>query len=142
MKIDGFKSAIETLSQLPESDQERILKEIALKDPAQAERLRVGLFTFNDLAFANPGGLRQLISDTEEDTWHFALRGASIEVLENLQSNLSTNHWRRIKEGMEALGPQKKSKIEEAREKIMDAARKLKKNSQLIINKGGADPMV
>lgn len=114
---------------------ERLLKNLQVQVPAIASELQKRLFTFSDLAFANSRGIQKLIKLISLKDLAMALKGADELVLKNFASNMSQNAIQMLKEEIIALGPRKKSEVEDARAKILSMARQLMQNNELYIQK-------
>ncbi len=125
VKIDGKKAAAELLAALDEPARERILSGIARSDPALAETLRNGMLTFGDVLRLEPIALQRLMREVPARVLALAIRGLEPSAENMLFSKFSERQGRALREEREAMGPQKLSEVNAAREKILDLARKL-----------------
>ncbi|MEZ4872086.1 MAG: FliG C-terminal domain-containing protein [Bdellovibrionales bacterium] len=138
----GFQSALEALRGLSAEEQERLLSEIAQKDPETAKLLRDSIFTFEDLSRVNSKGIQNLLQNTDDRIWPLALRFASDDVIKNLKSNMSQRRFSELESNILSLGPQPKSKVLEAQKTIMDIAKELKERGLLVVVENDEDPLV
>lgn len=125
IKIDGKKEAANLLSRLDTESRARILTGIAEKDPALAEALKKGLFSFEQVLELQSLDLQKVILSQPTRLFALALRGISDEVKNNFFAKLSPRQGAALREEIEAVGPSKLSDVQLAREKIAEKAREL-----------------
>jgi flagellar motor switch protein FliG len=124
-KIDGKKEAAALLATLDESSRERILEGVAKRDPALAAHLRKGMFTFAHILQLDHPEFLKIIREIPPSLLALSSRGLDPESEKALFSKLSERQGRALREERDAMGPQKLSDVNAAREKITDLARKL-----------------
>jgi flagellar motor switch protein FliG len=137
----GLTHAVEAVSALEGEARETLLNQIRKMDPEVAKAIEDRMFRFEDLLLANQQGLNKLLSSLPEKSLYLSLRGASPQILEKFYSCFSARKVEMIKEGVEDLGPQPRSKVEEARKEMIDIAKKMLASGELVLSSSN-DPLV
>ncbi|TNE96410.1 MAG: hypothetical protein EP326_13435 [Deltaproteobacteria bacterium] len=132
----GLKAAADLLSGMDREGQERILADIAKKDPQMAEALRKTMVTFEDLQYLTVKMLVELLREIDIEDLARGLRISS----DTLKTHILTNVSSSMQKDIEAilLGPPiSVSKVNESVEKVMSVVRKKLEKGELVINKAG-----
>ncbi len=125
IRIDGKKEASSLLAALDSSTRERILSGIEKADPALAVTLKKGMVRFEQiLALDSPSTLK-LVQTFQNTLIALAMRGLDANQEREFFSKLSIRQGTAIREEQAAMGPQKKTDVEAAREKLLTRAREL-----------------
>ncbi len=130
-KVDGKKEASLLLAGLDSDHRERILLEIAQKDPVLAETLRKGLFNFQQVLALEPLELHKVIQAHPPRLFALSLRGLEPEAKKTLFTKFSERQARAIEEEIQALGPQKMADVKLAQEKIVAHAAQLHEKKEI-----------
>lgn len=132
----GIKAAAEMLSGMDREGQERILADIAQKDPQMAEALRKTMVTFEDLQYLTVKMLVELLREIEIEDIARGLRISSDTLKSHILTNVSSSMQKDIEDIL--LGPPiAVSKVNESVEKVMSVVRKKLEKGELVINKDG-----
>jgi flagellar motor switch protein FliG len=132
----GIKAAAEMLSGMDREGQERILADIAQKDPQMAEALRKTMVTFEDLQYLTVKMLVELLREIEIEDLARGLRISSDTLKSHILTNVSSSMQKDIEDIL--LGPPiAVSKVNESVEKVMAVVRKKLEKGELVINKDG-----
>jgi len=131
IEVDGKKEASLLLAGLDPQHRERILSEIAEKDPKLAATLRKGLYDFHQVLALEPLELSLAIRSFSSDFFALALRGIDAEQKKMLYSKLPERQSRAIEEEIQSIGPQKLSDVKQARETILANAVKLHEKGEV-----------
>lgn len=134
IKIDGKKEAALLLAGLDEGHREKILGEIAARDPALAEVLRKGLIQFETLLALDSMNFQTLMKSLPPRLLALSLRGLPEETLTAFYSKFSERFVNNLKEEISLLGPQKLSDVKAAREKMAEIAVNLKAQGVITFN--------
>lgn len=116
--FDGVGSVAEMMQYLEPEHRERLLKALAEKDPRKAQQIRDRTFTFEDVFSLDDRELQWVLGKIPKEELTKALRGASEEIWIALKRNLPEKAALRLQEEVEALGPRKKSEVEELRRRL------------------------
>jgi len=131
IRIDGKKEASELLAQLDPATRERILGEIRERDPALAESLSKGLVSFSRILALDPASFQKIVRSVPPAVLALAARGLSPAEDTLLFSKLSGRQGEALREERDALGPQKKSDVDAARQKLAERAMELQGAGEL-----------
>lgn len=132
----GIKAAAEMLSGLDREGQERILSDIARKDPEMASALRKTMVTFEDLKYLTVKMISELLREIDIEDLARGLRVGSQELKSHILGNVSSSMQKDIEDIL--LGPPLSvSKVNESVEKVMAVVRLKLKKGELVINKSG-----
>lgn len=130
----GVEEAAKMLSGLSLKEQEKIIKEMVRKDPSLTKKIQENLTTIEDLVYLTPNMIRDLLRELPLATLGLALRVASPEVCQHITKNVSQN----IGNDLMAIykgPPQSLSKVEEARQKLLDIVRAKIAKGEIIIDR-------
>jgi len=132
----GLKAAADMLSGMDREGQERILSDIAKKDPQMAEALRKTMVTFEDLQYLTVKMIVELLREIDIQDLARGLRISS----DTLKSHFLTNVSKSMRADIEdiLLGPPiSVTKVNESIENVMVVVRKKLEKGELVINKDG-----
>ena len=138
----GFYSTLEMLRGLEPAHQERLLADVAARDPELADKLRAQMFSFDDLAHVNAGGLREIVKLVQESTLARSLRACADPAKQALLSALSERAQSMLLDTMQVMGPQPLSKVQDAQKEILDLAVKLESEGKIVLRESSDDPLV
>ncbi len=134
----GVKEAAKLLSALSTSERERILLEIAKKDPSRAELLKREMVTLEDLKYITVKMLVELLREVKISDLALALRLGSDQLKAHITSNVTTSMKDEI-ESILNIGPRPVSEVEESVERVMQVVRKKLDNGELILSQHGEE---
>ncbi len=129
----GVKEAAKMLSALSTSERERILGDIAKKDPQMAELLKQSLVVFEDLVFITTKMLVELLREIEIRDLALGLRVASKELRVHILESVSRSIREEIEETLNGK-PRPVSEVEESVEKVMQVVRRKVERGELILS--------
>ena len=108
-----------------------------------AERIKALMFTFEDLANLDPGGVQTLLRNADKDKIAIALKGASEELRDLFFSNMSERAAKIMREDMQAMGPVRLRDVDEAQMLLVTLAKDLAASGEIIIaDTKGEDELV
>lgn len=140
--IGGVNSLVEILNSADRSTEKVILDDLEKEQPDLAEKVREGLFVFEDIVLLDSASIQRVIRDVDNADLALALKGSSEEVADVIYSNLSKRATETLKEDIEFMGPVKLVQVEEAQKKIVGIIRMLDEAGEIIIVRGGDDILV
>ena len=133
IRIDGKKEASSLLAALDSKTRDRILSEIEKSDPSLAHSLRKGMARFEHLLALDPASLAKVVQAFPNALIALAVRGLGDSEEELFFSKLSVRQGNAIREERSAMGPQKKTDVDAAREKLLTHARSLHENGTITL---------
>lgn len=125
LKKDGVKAAADLMNLLEPDHRARLLKNVAERDPELALKIQEQMFTFEDIVRLTDRSVQLLFKAVPIKIWTMALRLASEPVKNRVFANLSKRAREALEEDIVTAGPQKKSDVIAAQEKIAAIARSL-----------------
>ncbi|MCP5464766.1 MAG: hypothetical protein H7A33_07070 [Deltaproteobacteria bacterium] len=112
---------------------EGMISKIESENPEVAAKLRKKFFTLEDMLRADNNGIRNLLKSIETATLSVALKSESEEVQDKFFQNMSTRAAAILKEDMEVMPEQKEEDVEAAQSLILEEAKKLIGEGQMIL---------
>jgi flagellar motor switch protein FliG len=142
--IGGAQSVAEILNQMERAVENSILKRLEEEDyEALAEDIRRYMFTFEDLLGVEDRGVMALLKEVNTQELALALKAASDDLKEKFFQNMSTRAAEMLREELEIMGPARLRDVETAQQKIIQIAKRLEAEGQLVLaGKGSEDVFV
>jgi flagellar motor switch protein FliG len=142
--IGGAQSVAEILNQMERATENSILKRLEEEDyESLAEDIRRYMFTFEDLLGVEDRGIMALLKEVNTQELALALKAASEDLKEKFFRNMSTRASEMLREELEIMGPARLRDVEAAQQKIIQIAKRLEAEGQLVLaGKGGEDVFV
>ncbi len=134
-EIDGMKEASSLLAGLDGPSRDRILKEIAQKDPAMAAKLKSGIFTFAQVLLLPPVELFKVAKSVSSDLLTLSLRGLDPQLLDDFLKGFSERQAKAIRDEMLSQGPRKLSEVQVAQEKVLEIAKALHESGEITLKR-------
>lgn len=140
-KLGGSKTAAELLNMLGGGDS-GVLEAIRERDPALAQEIEDRMFTFDDLIRVDDRGIQTLLREVPSDQLVVALKGADPALREKVFRNMSQRAAESLREDLEARGPMRVSEVEAQQREILQTARRLADEGQIVIGTGNENALV
>lgn len=115
---NGVEGALELLRGLEPATQERILAEIAEREPELHRTLQERLPDFERVLKVPAEELRSVYLKSDPDLWTQALRGAAPPLVAHVLASLPERARRELEDRIASLGPIPRSRVEAARTRI------------------------
>ena len=129
----GIKAAAKMLAGLDPKNRQRILLEIAGRDPVMAESLKKAIVSFDDLQRLSIKQLQELLREVKIADLALGLRAASVELKDFFYHNLPKSLLREIDDIL--LGPpQPLERVLEAQEKVLTIVRAKLDRGELVFS--------
>ncbi|MFQ5347434.1 MAG: flagellar motor switch protein FliG [Rhodothalassiaceae bacterium] len=135
---DSHETIAEIFNYLDRNTESRFLSALEDRNRESAERIRALMFTFEDLAKLDPGGVQTLLRNIDKGKLALALKGASDPLRDLFFSNMSERAAKILREDMEAMGPVRLRDVDEAQMEMVNKAKELADEGEIILtdNKG------
>lgn len=142
--IGGAQSVAEILNQMERSVENNILKRLEEEDyESLAEDIRRYMFTFEDLLGVEDRGVMALLKEVNTQELALALKAASEDLREKFFRNMSSRAAEMLREELEIMGPARLRDVEAAQQKIIQIAKRLEGEGQLVLaGKGSEDVFI
>ena len=136
---DAHEMMADIFNYLERSIESKFLSSLEERNKDSAERIKALMFTFEDLGKLDPGGVQTLLRNAEKDKVAIALKGSSEELRNLFFSNMSERAAKIMREDMGAMGPIRLRDVDEAQMYIVQIAKDLAANGEIIIAEGKGD---
>lgn len=138
--VGGPQSVAEILNQMERTQETNILKRFEEEDQGElAEEIRRYLFTFEDLLGVEDRGLMALLKEVNTQELALALKAASEELRNKFFQNMSSRAAEMLQEELEIMGPARLREVEAAQQRIIQVAKRLETEGQLVLTTKDAD---
>lgn len=121
----GHRRVARIFDRLDSKLEQAFLAALDSAEPGAGEKVRSLMFTFDDLAALDAGGMQTLLSQADRASLVVALKGASANTSEAFFRNMTTRAGELLKEEMSMLGAVRRSEIDAARQELVELARSL-----------------
>ena len=139
---DSHEMMADIFNNFDRASEARFLQALEERDRDSAERIKSLMFTFEDLQNLDPTGVQAVMRDVDKDGLGLALKGASEALQDLFFSNMSERAAKILREDMGAMGPVRLSDVEEAQNAIIETAKPLAENGEIVIAGAGDDELV
>ena len=136
---DNHELMADIFNSLDRQSQDRFLTALEERNRDSAEKIKALMFTFEDLARLDNNGVQTLLRQVEKDKLALALKGSTDQMRDLFFKNMSERAGKMMKEDMDALGPVRLSDVEESQMMIVQLAKELAAQGQIVISEGGAE---
>jgi len=142
--VGGPQSVAEILNQMERNLETAILRRLEEEDQEElAEEIRRYLFTFEDLLGVEDRGIMALLKEINTQELALALKAASDELKMKFHKNMSSRAAEMLREELEIMGPVRLKEVEAAQQKIIQRAKRLESEGQLVMaGKGSEDVFI
>ncbi|HEY9279636.1 MAG TPA: flagellar motor switch protein FliG, partial [Eoetvoesiella sp.] len=130
-KMGGVRTAAELLNYMNSTQEEAVVASLRELDSDLAQRIVDEMFVFENLADIESQGIQLILKEIDTETLTIALKGAPEELRDKFLSNMSNRAAQMLRDDLEAQGPVRMSKVEEAQKNILLVVRKLAESGQL-----------
>ncbi len=122
---DSHELMADIFNNLERNAENRFMTGIEERNHESAERIKALMFTFDDLARIDSGGIQTLLREIEKDKLALALKGATNELKQLFLENMSKRAAKMMTEDMETMGAVRLKDVDEAQSIIVSAAKAL-----------------
>ena len=135
---DSHELIAEIFNNLDRNTENRFMAALEERNRESAERIKSLMFTFEDLTRLDSLGIQVLLRNVDKEQLGLALKGASDGIKELFFKNMSERAGKMLKEDMEALGPVRLRDVDDAQTAIVNTAKELAANGEIVIFEGGS----
>lgn len=140
--IGGVKIVVDILSNVDRSTEKTILDELDREEPELAEKIRSGMFTFDDIVKLDNASIQRVLREINTKDLALALKGTSDEIRNVIFNNMSKRAAQTLKEDLEIMGPVRLMDVEKAQQSIVALIRRLEDAGEIIIARGGDSEII
>ncbi len=141
-KVGGVDAAAKIMNFTKQNMEVRIMKDIARADKNLMQNIQESMFVFDNLIMSDDRSLQTLLRSIESELLVMALKGADEQLREKLFNCMSKRAASNIVDEMEALGPVRLNDVQEAQKEIINVARRMSDEGQIVLAGRGGDDFV
>ncbi|HLU92249.1 MAG TPA: flagellar motor switch protein FliG, partial [Pedomonas sp.] len=130
---DSHETIAEIFNFLDRQAEDRFLAALEERNRDSAEKIRALMFTFEDLARLDAGGVQTLLRNVEKDRLALALKGTSDKLRDLFFDNMSERAAKILREDMEAMGPVRLRDVDEAQQYMVNVAKALADSGEILL---------
>jgi flagellar motor switch protein FliG len=138
-EMEGVDVAVSMFMKMDKASEGALIEAVSEEDEEIADIIRQRMFTFDDLLDVDDRGIQQILRNVDNQTLVLALKGAEPAMLEKFLSNVSQRVSASLLEDLETMGPVRLSEVEDAQQRIANAAREMVDRGEIIIPGRGGD---
>src|ERR1700732_2653915 len=136
---DAHEVMAEIFNNFDRQTETRFMTSLEDDNRESAERIKALMFTFDDLVRLDTGSAQTLMRHIDKDKLAVALKGAGEPVREFFMSNMSTRAAKMLIDDMQALGPVRLREVDDAQSQLVNLAKDLAAQGEVMISKGRND---
>ncbi len=138
-QADSHELMAEIFNSLDRPTENRFMTLLEERNRDSADKIKALMFTFEDLVRLDPGGVQTLLRSADKDKLGIALKGASDTLKDLFFSNMSERAAKILREDIAAMGPVRLSDVDEAQLEIVNTAKQLAEQGEIILSEDGDD---
>ncbi len=139
---DSHEMMAEIFNNFDRNTEQRFMMALEERDRDSADRIRALMFTFEDLSNLDPQGIQTLLRNIDKDKLGMALKGASEGIRDLFFSNMSERAGKILREDMQTMGPARMRDVEEAQQNMVNMAKELAAQGEIVISEKGEDELI
>jgi flagellar motor switch protein FliG len=136
---DAHEMIAEIFNNLDRNTEGRFIAALEERNRDSAERIKALMFTFDDLAKLDPGGVQTLLRAVPKDKLAIALKGAADPIKDLFFSNMSERAGKMLREEIAAMGPMRLRDVDEAQMLMVQTAKDLSAKGEIVLADNKAD---
>jgi len=135
-RVGGVSTAAQIMNRLRSDVGDQVLENLTELDAGLSQKIQDHMMTFEALSRADDRSLQSLIQEIDHSLLMIALRGAAKPVRDQFLKNMSARSRNIFVDEMNALGPTRRSDIEDARKSVVRFARWLSDDGKFALPNG------
>ena len=138
----GTKTVAAVMNRVGNGIDEQIFNGLNQRDPSVFEEIRQLMFVFEDLINLDKKSLQKLLQNVESKQLALSLKVASDEVRGKIEGVMSQRALSALKTEMDFLGAVRASEVDEAQSQVIEAARTLEAQGEIVLSTGDGDDFI
>lgn len=138
-KRDSHEMMAEIFNNFDRNTEGRFISALEERNRDSAEKIKALMFTFEDLLKLDPAGVQTLLRNVDKARLGICLKGASDSLRDLFFTNMSERAAKILREDMDAMGPVRLKDVDEAQMEIVNIAKDLADNGDILLADGGGD---
>lgn len=138
--VGGLQSAANILNFMDASKEQAIIERIRDVDEELSRNIEDLMFVFDNLVDVDDRGIQALLREIGTESLVLAMKGADEAVKQKIFRNMSKRAAEMLKDDIDVRGPVRLSEVEAAQKEILEVARRMAENGEIVL--GGGEAMV
>ncbi|TVP81602.1 flagellar motor switch protein FliG [Thioalkalivibrio sp.] len=140
--VGGLKSAASILNFMDPSKEAAIIERIRETDQQLSQQVEDLMFVFENLLEVDDRSIQTLLREITSESLILALKGADEKVREKIFGNMSKRAAEMLRDDLESKGPVRLSEVEGAQKEILNVARRMAENGEIMLGGQGGEEFV
>ncbi|MDD1781891.1 flagellar motor switch protein FliG [Enterovibrio sp. ZSDZ35] len=128
--LSGIKQVADIINRF-EGDRATLMEMLKLHDESVANEIEQNMFDFMVLGRQSEETLDKMVQQVPIELWSIALKGAEITLQQSIKRSMPQRMAKALEDDMQARGPVPLSRVETARQEIMDVVRGLSEAGEI-----------
>ncbi len=141
-KTGGIESVAEILNSVSRTSEKNILSSLRERDGNLATEITDLMFVFEDVVHLQATAIQSVLKEVDSKTLALALKVTSPDLKELIFKNMSERAAGMLKEELEYLGPVRLKEVETAQKDILEVARRLEEQGEIVLSRGEEEEIV
>jgi len=124
------------------SQEAAIIERIRETDEGLSQQVEDLMFVFDNLLEVDDRSIQTLLREITSDSLVLALKGADEPVREKIFRNMSKRAAEMLRDDLDARGPVRLSEVESAQKEILNVARRMSENGEIMLGGKGGEEFV
>ena len=138
-QADSHEMMAEIFNSLDRGTENRFMTLLEERNCDSANKIKSLMFTFEDLAQLDSGGVQTLLRGVDKDKLGIALKGSSDSLKDIFFTNMSERAAKILREDMAAMGPVRLSDVDDAQLEIVNTAKQLAEQGEIMLAEAGEE---
>jgi len=140
--VGGVQPLVEIINLSDVATERALLEELDERAPQLAEEVRSRMLTFEDVVKLETRDVQQVLRGIDVAVLAMAMKGADPAVTDVIRGNVSERNRALLDDEVAALGPVRRSAVEEARAEVVRAVRELEAAGEITVHRAEEDALV
>ncbi len=141
-KTGGVEALADILNSVSRTSEKNILSSLRERNTELANEITDLMFVFEDIAHLPSSAIQTILKEIDSKTLALALKATSNELKELIFKNMSERAAKMLKEELDYLGPVRVKEVEEAQKNILETARRLEEQGQIMLIRGEEEELL
>ena len=133
--VDGKAALASMLRFMDLRHEQDLIEELSAVDPELGQDIRDRMFTVDTLLLIDDGDLQSILRELDEQHIALILKGKEDRIRAKILDNVSTRRRDMIMGEYHALGPRRRSEVDEATGEFISTLRRLERDGKLLVRR-------
>jgi len=139
---DNHEVMAEIFNYFDRTTESKFLATLEERNKESSDRIKSLMFTFEDLAKLDAGGIQTLLKNAGNDRISLALKGTGEQLKDLFLGNMSERAAKIMREDMAAMGPVRMRDVEDAQQFLVNMAKELAASGEILLADSKEDELV